>query len=329
MFTIVSVILGLILFVYLVRQVGPEDIYTCVSDVGSGFILIIVLSATRPMIRSWAWLRVMTTEERKVGFYEVWRARLIGDAMGNLTTAGPLVAEPFRIKSLSGKLPLVAGISSLTVETLIYAISSCGMVLAGTILFLNTFAMSESLQVASLIALSSILLIVVATVVVVTKRQFLISGLGVRLDLTLKLMRLNIRLEQQVEYLARLDKRIFDLYAQRSADFFLVLLCQALFHLAGIAETYITLYLIGSNPTLQAAFIFEAINRAVNIAFNFIPARLGVDEAGSGLLAPTLGMGASVGVTLAILRKARVLFWSALGLLLLANAARTRAHVQL
>jgi len=47
-----------------------------------------------------------------------------------------------------------------------------------------------------------------------------------------------------------------------------------------------------------------------------VPFRIGVDEAASGAIAPIIAMTAAAGVTLAVVRKARTLFWSAVGLLL-------------
>jgi hypothetical protein len=45
--------------------------------------------------------------------------------------------------------------------------------------------------------------------------------------------------------------------------------------------------------------------------------RIGVDEAGAGLLAKALGIGTAPGVALAIIRKARILIWTAVGVLFL------------
>lgn len=56
----------------------------------------------------------------------------------------------------------------------------------------------------------------------------------------------------------------------------------------------------------------------INIVFNFVLARVGVDEVGLILLAQALRLSAEAGITLAIIRKARVLFWSALGLIFFA-----------
>jgi hypothetical protein len=65
---------------------------------------------------------------------------------------------------------------------------------------------------------------------------------------------------------------------------------------------------------LVTAFVLEFVNRTITIAFQFVPMWLGVDEAGTGLIATALHLGAAVGVGLALIRKARVMLWTALGL---------------
>jgi hypothetical protein len=60
--------------------------------------------------------------------------------------------------------------------------------------------------------------------------------------------------------------------------------------------------------------VFEALNRVVTVVFKFVPFRIGVDEALSGAMAPLLAVNPAAGVALAIVRKVRSLFWSAVGL---------------
>jgi hypothetical protein len=48
-----------------------------------------------------------------------------------------------------------------------------------------------------------------------------------------------------------------------------------------------------------------------------VPLRAGVDELGTGALAVVLKFGVDAGVTLAIVRKARMVFWMTLGVVLL------------
>ena len=59
------------------------------------------------------------------------------------------------------------------------------------------------------------------------------------------------------------------------------------------------------------------MNRLITVIFKFIPMQVGVNEAGTALVTQVLGLGASTGVTLGIVRKVRMLFWSSAGIVLL------------
>jgi hypothetical protein len=86
-----------------------------------------------------------------------------------------------------------------------------------------------------------------------------------------------------------------------------------------VLEIYVTLSFIslGQAPTLFTAFILESVNRVINVVFKFIPLRAGVDEAGTGKVADILQYTWTTGVTLTIIRKARDVFWTMVGILLL------------
>jgi hypothetical protein len=75
--------------------------------------------------------------------------------------------------------------------------------------------------------------------------------------------------------------------------------------------------LAGEAPSLLHAFILESAGRVINVLFRFIPMRIGVDEAGAGAVAAVLGLAPDTGVLLALARKVRVLFWTALGVALI------------
>lgn len=100
---------------------------------------------------------------------------------------------------------------------------------------------------------------------------------------------------------------------------------QAAYHALAIAETYIVLRLLNpAGATWTAAAAFELLNRGVTIAFKMVPMRVGVDEAGAALMATHLAIGPATGVMLALVRKLRVLFWTAVGLLAIALRAFRR-----
>jgi lysylphosphatidylglycerol synthase-like protein len=100
---------------------------------------------------------------------------------------------------------------------------------------------------------------------------------------------------------------------------------EAAYHALGIAETYMILrFLNPAGAAWTAAVAFEVINRGVTMAFKMVPLRVGVDEASAAFLAKRLAVGSATGVMLALVRKLRVLFWTALGLL--AIGVRTFRH---
>lgn len=91
---------------------------------------------------------------------------------------------------------------------------------------------------------------------------------------------------------------------------------EAAFQLFAVAEVYVTLALITpQHVAWSSALALETVNRAVTILFKMLPMRLGVDEAGAGVLADRLGLGSATGITLALVRRMRVLCWSAVGIL--------------
>jgi len=322
--TIISLVVGLPIFIYLIRQAGGKDILTRVQTLGAGFALILGISILRQFTRTWAWLHCLQPAERGLSFFAVWRARLAGDALGDLTAAGPLIAEPIKVMALGRHLSKAALASSLAVENVAYAVSSCVMVMGGTLALLASFALNESLRSVSLVALGGVFAVMVGLALTVALEARVASILCAALARFIPHEQLSSWVGAKLGYLRDLEDYVFGFYARRPVDFALVALCEAAFHALGVTEVYVTLHLTGDGSSVRQAFILEAVNRVVNIVFSFVPAMVGVDEAGSGLLAQTLGMGMAAGVTLAIVRKARMFCWIGLGLIFLVGLRPTK-----
>lgn len=100
---------------------------------------------------------------------------------------------------------------------------------------------------------------------------------------------------------------------------------EVVYHALGFVETYLILrFLNPATATWTAAAGFELLNRGITLVFKMVPMRVGVDEAGAAFMATRLAIAPSTGVMLALVRKLRVLFWTALGLLAIAVRAIRR-----
>src|SRR5262249_31456139 len=90
------------------------------------------------------------------------------------------------------------------------------------------------------------------------------------------------------------------------------------FHALGLVEAPVPIWLIrGQQPLLIPSFILETVNRLIIVAFKFVPFQVGVGEAGTAFFTEMLGLGSASGLTLAIVRKARMGVWSLVGTILL------------
>lgn len=319
--TLLSLLVGGLLFALVIKQTGTQELWERVRALDARFGWILAVSAVRPMLRAYAWLRCLHEAERHAGFFNVWRARLIGDAIGNLTTAGPLLAEPARLVFFSGHVPFQAAAASLSLELVSYLFSACLMMLAGLIVLLATGVTAPVLRTASLLAAAVLLVVVLCAAWLWWRRWSLIGNLrrvSARVGRLHSLIQtIHHKIEPLWQRLLQLERHNLEFYRQRPRDFALVCLCEAGFHFFGVVEIWLTLHLLGAPVDWLTAFIFEAVNRIINVAFAFVPVKLGVDEVGTALLAGALGFGSLTGVALAVYRKLRVLFWTALGLLLL------------
>src|SRR5262249_32038321 len=115
-----------------------------------------------------------------------------------------------------------------------------------------------------------------------------------------------------------LEDRIFGFYSRNRQSFLSIFALDMCFNVAAVAEDYTTLAVLSpAMPSLRPAFILVSVKRIINVAFKFIPLRAGVDEGGTGQVSKVLGFAPGIGVTLAIIRKGRDIFWSAIGLILI------------
>ena len=308
-------LLGLLLFAYFVRHAGISEIAAGIQRLGFGFILILAISSLRYIVRALAWLRCVEPPHR-LPFRDAVAARLMGDALGNIIPfASVAVSEPSKAVFVKDRLPLLVGLSALAIENIFYALSVALFIFAGTATLLLSFTLPKALRYASIGAL-------VTTLVIIPAGYFLLRSQTKFLSGTLKFFgrrgvapKLVAKITPRVQ---TLEDRVFGFYNRNRQSFLSIFALDMCFHLAGVAEIYATLSFISPiAPTLRQAFILESVNRIINVAFKFIPLRAGVDEGGTGQVSKVLGFTRDIGVTLAIIRKGRDIFWSAIGLVLI------------
>ena len=308
-------LLGLVLFVYFVSSAGVGQILEGIQRLGAGFLLILAISSLRYIARALAWTRCVEAPYR-LPFRDAFAARIMGDALGNIIPfISVAVSEPSKGVFVKDKVPLMVGLPALAIENIFYALSVALFIFFGTATLLLSFPLPKALRYASIGALCVTLVVVLLIYLLVrTQARFLSATFGflARRRIAPKLM---MRLKPRAQVL---EDRVYGFYERNQRRFLSIFALDFCFHLAGVLEIYTTLWFISPvAPTLTQAFILESVNRIINVAFKFVPLRAGVDEGGTGQVSKVLGFARDIGVTLAIVRKGRDIFWSAIGVVLI------------
>ncbi len=308
-------LLGLILFVYFVSSAGIGHILDGIQRLGAGFLLILAISSLRYVARAWAWTLCVERPYR-LPFRDAFAARIMGDALGNVIPfVSVAVSEPSKGVFVKDKVPLMVGLPALAIENIFYALSVALFIFCGTATLLLTFTLPKGLRYASIGALCTTLVVVPLIYLLIRTQARFLSGLCGFLARRRVAPKLMTKIRPRAEVL---EERVYGFYGRNQQRFLSIFLLDCCFHVAGVLEVYTTLSFISPvAPTLTQAFILESVNRIINVAFKFVPLRAGVDEGGTGQVSKVLGFARGIGETLAIVRKGRDIFWSALGVILI------------
>src|SRR6185369_10291970 len=314
-------LLGLVLFAYFVSHAGVGEIMSRIQRLGAGFLLILAVSSIRYIVRAVAWSRCIEPPHR-LPFRTAFAARLMGDALGNIIPfVSAAVSEPSKAVFVKDRVPFMVGLSGLAIENIFYALSVVLFIFSGTATLLLTFSLPKPLRYASIGALITTLLILPLIYLIIRRQTRFLSGVAGYLGDRGVARKLMGKLKPRAQ---SLEERIYGFYTTSRRSFILIFVLDMCFHLAGVLEVFITLSFISPiAPTLMQAFILESVNRIISVTFKFIPLRAGVDEGGTGSVSKVLGFTKDIGVTLAIVRKGRDIFWAAIGLLLIWNNNRS------
>jgi hypothetical protein len=298
---------GLALLVWVVLRVGVAEIAADVRQVGWGLAAIVAIGGLRFLLRAAAW-RWCLDPPYKLHLRDAFAAVICGDAIGNLTPLGPLVGEPAKAAFVRGRVALAPALTALAIENLLYTLSAAAMIAAGMVAMLARFQLPPDVRGVGLLAIAGTLVLFLTALWMLWRQPALMSrALGIAPPL-----------RKHTDRVRQIEEEIYTFASRHRGALPALAAAEIGFHVLGVAEIYLTLWLLNvTAPTLFTAFLFETANRLITVVFKFVPLRLGVDEAGTAVFAPFIGLPAKTGLALAIIRKARMLVWAAAGGLLL------------
>jgi hypothetical protein len=298
---------GLGLLVWVVLRVGVAEIVANVRQVGWGLIVIIAIGGLRFLLRAAAW-RLCLDPPHRLRLRDAFAAVICGDAIGNLTPLGPLVGEPAKAAFVRGRVALTPALTALAIENLLYTLSAAAMIAAGMVALLVRFQVPAGVRGVGELAIAATFALFVTALWMLWRQPALVS----------RAVGSAPPFRKHADRIRTMEEQIYTFASRHRSALPALGLIEIGFHVLGVTEIYLTLWLInGTAPALLTAFLFETANRLITVVFKVVPLRLGVDEVGTAGFAMLIGLQPNTGLTLAIIRKARMLFWAAAGGLLL------------
>lgn len=315
---IVAAAIGVGLLVATVRQVGWPEIRAGVGAVGGWFAVVVLLGGARFLARSRSWVACTNaigtpglTTRRAFG------AVIAGDAVGNVTPLGLLASEPTKVLLVRDILPTAPALTSVALDNAFYTASVVMMVAMGAWVLVRQAALPGPLRLAAETVLATVVLATIGAALLARRKPAIVSRLAA------VAARVSGRAARSPEILHDIEARFYGVLGWPAATLWRVGAWQTLFHALAVAEVWLILLLLSAGrATLADAFVLESTGRLVTVVFKVVPFRMGVDEAGAAVVAGALGVPVSHGVTLALVRKLRILVWNAAGLVVLARGRR-------
>jgi len=307
-------LLGLGLLIYVINRVGVQPIFDALFRIGFGFFVILGLNGARHALRTVAMRAAVPPEHRRFNFMQAFAARLGGETISFLTFTGPLLGEATKVALLRKRVPLTYGVPALVVDNLLYNLSVVFFVMSGACVMLVSYHLPPPVYW----VLLSIALIaglgIVATALAAKNRVMLLTWVIDQLA--------ELRLSPKVilkrrHHISHLETKVYDFYKHHPAAFFGMIGCNLLAHISSVIEVYLALRMLGFQNLLSQAYIIESLTKVINFVFAFVPGTIGVYEGGTEVILQTLGFPVAAGVALALVRKAAIVCWTSVGLLVL------------
>ncbi|MCC7185813.1 MAG: flippase-like domain-containing protein [Acidobacteria bacterium] len=301
---------GIALVIWQVQSVGLDEVVQGFKSVGLvGFALVLALSFLRYTVRAIAWITLIEPPpgQPPVPVRSAIAATIGGDALGNLSFLSLLVSEPAKALYLTRYVPAEEALGALAAENFFYSVSVALVILAGTATLLSSYVLPADWLTASWVAVGLMGTILAAAVFLAWKRPEVAARFGAS-DAHL--------LGRVMGRIGALERIAYRGLRVSSSRMVVVVSCQIAFHVLSILESWLTLYYLTGQSSWLNAFLFDTINRVINVVFRAVPLRVGVDEASASGLADLIGLTTATGLTMALIRRVRVLTWVAVGLVI-------------
>ena len=303
-------LLGIVLLGYMVFRTGPGAVWKEIQAVGWGLAATIMLGGVAQLVKTWAWRQTFTCDISALSWSRSFGAQLASDAVGQFGFAGKLLGEGLRISMLGATVPLADGISSSAIDGGLHTFTAAAVTVLGITATLLLAPLPGSWRVYALLVAAVLMAVVGLAGVAVASRWQLMGNAARAIG---RLPWLHKFVTGKLPVIDSAERNLLTFYRENPAAFYANVTLNSLWHAMAILEVYLILHFMGTRIGVVSACALEGLTKVINLVGMVSPGNFGTFEGGNILIANLLGVSGTAGLTLALCRRARALFWAAVG----------------
>lgn len=309
---IVFLLVGAVILTVLIHNVGLANIWHEVAALDGWLLPIFCMSGIWYGLYTCAWRHILT-HQRSIGFWQLFRIKMAGEAVNCSTPINFLGGDPLRIYLLRRYFPWTHGTASVVIDRTLQSMATIAIVSVGAIV---AFWHIPNIPMNIRYGLPVVLLAVsgfIAFIFAHQRRGLFAFGMN-----TVKRLRIRRHFsEKTITRCDELDQLISDFYHRAPRRFWTALVYHTIARCFGMFEMYLIGHLVDGRFGIVDALILGALTPVINLIFSFIPGALGIMEGAYGGTLYLLHLSPSLGISIQIIKRMRAGLWIAFGYLCL------------
>ena len=311
---ILAFVFGAALLFFLIRAVGVEPIFQALGQIHYGFLILLGLAGSRHALRSFSMRIAVSRQHRRFTFWQAYTTRLAGETISFFTFTGPVLGEATKAAILRKRVPTKAAVQALAVDNLLYNLSVAVFISSGALVMLLTYDLPYGARL-PLFGIAGGMALVIGLVAWAVVSD--VMPVTAAVDFFIRRGWKAKWFGSKRDHFHEVEQNVYDFYKERPRTFFTMLACDFLSHATTVGEVASVLWMLGFEPAVGVSYIIDSLTKVINLVFSFVPATIGVYEGGTGFILHTLGYAVATGLTIGIVRKASMIVWALVGLLML------------
>jgi len=235
---------------------------------------------------------------------------LISDGIGQFGVAGKVVGEGTRISLLGRTVPISNALSAGAIDGALHSFTAVLVTVLGISAILMIGPVSVMWRVYAGLLIVGLVSAVILAVVAIRNRWQLVGRATRAIG---RVPRLHTWVSDKQPIIDSAEDNLLSFRDQAPGAFWATLIFNLLWHMLAVLEVYIILRFMKAGFTLSGAFIVEGLTKVINLVGAVNPGNFGTYEAGSMLITKMFGVTSTAGLTLALCRRVRTVFWAGVG----------------